>query len=343
MRGNTFGQFLTLTSFGESHGVALGAVVDGCPAGLALTLDDFATALARRRPGQSDITTARSETDEPELLSGVFDGLTLGTPIAVLVRNRDARSQDYDPKYYRTGHADRVWEDKYGHRDWRGGGRASGRETLARVIGGVVAERILGDVSIVGFTRSVGELTAEDIPHALNRDQVDEDPTRCPDSAIARLIREDLQVCKQIGDSRGGAVEVWIDGVSRGLGEPVFAKLKSRLADAVMSIGGVVGFSLGDAAADSAARGAAFHADSQAVEPGISAAANGIQGGLSNGERIAFKAFFKPPSTVGSRAKSGRHDPCIVPRAVPVVEAMTALVLADLTLARRLDRMDHAQ
>lgn len=341
MRGNTYGNFLTLTTFGESHGTALGAVVDGCPAGLPLDLADFRRNLERRRPGQSKVTTSRRESDAPEILSGVFEGHTLGTPICVIVRNGDARSGDYDPNHFRAGHADRVWQDKYGRRDWRGGGRASGRETLARVIGQSVAEKILGDgVRIIGFTRAVGTHEARDFDDALTRDLVDGHATRCPDPAVAAAIEAELLACKEAGDSRGGVVELWIDGVPAGLGEPVFHKAKSRLADAIMSVGAVVGVTLGDAHGDARAAGLDFHAgvSGSGPEAGISPAANGIQGGITNGSRIVLRAFFKPASTVGSMAKAGRHDPCIVPRAVPVLEAMCALALADLHLASRLDR-----
>lgn len=342
MRGNTFGNLLTLTSFGESHGPALGAVIDGCPAGIALDAQDFSAQLNRRRPGQSDITTGRAEADEPQILSGVFEGKTLGSPICVLVHNRDARSRDYDPNYYRAGHADRVWQEKYGHRDHRGGGRASGRETLCRVIGGVVAEKILPpQVSIVGFTRQIGQLRAEDVPSELTRAQVDAHQTRCPDPTVAEAIAQELRACKAQGDSRGGIIELWIDGLPMGLGEPVFRKAKNLLPNAIMSVGAVVGCTLGDAARDATMSGLDFHTGVSGAGPnaGISPAANGIQGGITNGERIRLLAYFKPASTVGSMATSGRHDPCIVPRAVPVLESMCALVLADLYLNAALDRV----
>jgi chorismate synthase len=341
MRGNTYGHFLALTSFGESHGAALGAVIDGCPAGIPLSEEDFAAALARRRPGQSKITTGRSEADAPEVLSGIFEGHSLGSPLTVIVRNTNARSDDYDPNYYRAGHADRVWEEKYGRRDWRGGGRASGRETLARVIGGVVAKKVLGDdVTITAFTRQVGEHVADALPTRLTLAEIDAHPTRCPDPAVAAAIEAELLACKEAGDSRGGVVEIWVDGLPIGLGEPVFGKAKSRLAEALMSVGAVAGVTLGDAVNDAATDGKSFHSGVSGTGPdaGISPAANGIQGGITNGERIILRAYFKPASTVGSMATSGRHDPCIVPRAVPVLEAMTALALADLALAARLDR-----
>lgn len=341
MRGNTFGNVLTLTTFGESHGVALGAIVDGCPAGIPMTLEDIQRPLNRRRPGQSAITTSRGEGDQAELLSGVFEGHTLGSPICVIVRNHDARSQDYDPGYMRAGHADRVWQEKFGRRDWRGGGRASGRETIGRVIGGAIAEAILPpEVSIVGFTRQVGTLIAQDLPDHLTRDAVDAHATRCPDPAIAAEIEADLLHCKHEGDSRGGVAELWIDGCPMGLGEPVFHKAKNALAGALLSVGAVVGVTLGDAWTDARTPGSAFHQGVSGAGPdaGLSPASNGIQGGITNGQRIRLQVFFKPASTVGSMAKQGRHDPCIIPRAIPVLEAMCALTLADLYLTAQINR-----
>ncbi len=340
MPGNTFGRILRLTTFGESHGPALGAVVDGCPAGVALALDDLRSALARRRPGQSAIASPRAEADEPEILSGVLGGVTLGTPIAVIVRNTDQRSSDYANLPPRPGHADLAWERKYGVRDARGGGRSSGRETLARVIGGAIAERILpADVRIVGFTRAIGTHTALDVPDALDRAAVDAHATRCPDAAVAARISDDLAACIREGDSRGGIVELRIDGVPAGLGQPVFQKAKSELAAALMSIGAVTGVTLGDAFDDAALAGREFHADEGVDAEGWELRAHGIQGGITNGRRITLRCSVKPVSTIGSAARAGRHDPCIVPRVIPVVEAMAALVLADLYLASRLDRL----
>ncbi len=342
MQPNTFGNLLSLTTFGESHGPAMGAVIDGFPAGVPVDVErDLQPHLDRRRPGQSKITTSRSEADQAQILSGVFEGKTIGSPIAVLVWNKDARSSDYDPNYYRAGHADRTWEEKFGHRDYRGGGRASGRETLCRVIGGSFARLLLPDeVSIVAFTRSIGEFEARDLPERLTINDVDRHPTRCPDLEVASRITETLERCRDEGDSRGGVVEIWIDGLPAGLGDPVFMKMKNRLASAFMSIGAVVGTGLGDAPQASKARGADFHTGVAGSGPhaGISPAACGIQGGITNGQRITMRVYFKPASTTGSMAKKGRHDPCIVPRAVPVVEAMAALVLADHFLSRRLDR-----
>ncbi len=347
MQRNTFGNLLRLTTFGESHGPALGAIIDGVPAGIELSPQDLVPQLARRRPGQSKITTARDEKDAPDILSGVFEGKTLGTPICVVIYNKNQRSRDYDPKFFRAGHADRTWEEKFGHRDYRGGGRSSGRETAARVIGGGVAERILPeDLSIVGFTRQIGEHRAEDVPDDLDRERVDQSTTRCPDLEVAQRIEDELLACKEQGDSRGGVVELWIDGLPIGLGEPVFRKLKNTLANAMMSVGAVVGVTLGDAAEDCTKSGFDFHAGKSGYGPecGVSPSANGIQGGISNGKRIRLLVYFKPASTVGEMSKKGRHDPCIVPRAIPVLESMAALVMADhflefqLNRARDLDR-----
>ncbi len=342
MDRNTFGNLLRLTTFGESHGRALGAIIDGVPAGVELSADDLVPQLLRRRPGQSKITTARDEKDAPEILSGVFEGKTLGTPICAVIWNKDQRSRDYDPKFFRAGHADRTWEEKFGHRDYRGGGRASGRETAARVIGGAIAEKILPDgVSIVGFTRQIGEHRAQDVPDPLTRERVDAHATRCPDLEVAARIEEELLACKEQGDSRGGIVELWIDGLPIGLGEPVFRKIKNTLANAMMSVGAVVGTTLGDAAEDCTKSGFDFHAGKSGYGPqaGVSPAANGIQGGISNGQRIRLLTYFKPASTVGEMSKKGRHDPCIVPRAIPVLESMAALVVADHFLEFQINRI----
>ncbi|MFA6233481.1 MAG: chorismate synthase [Bacteroidota bacterium] len=340
MRGNSIGNFLVLTSFGESHGSALGAVIDGCPAGVSLTSDHISAALLRRRPGQSLITSARQEADEAEILSGVYENRTLGTPIAVIVRNHDARSEDYDVQMYRAGHADRVWEDKYVHRDHRGGGRSSGRETIARVIGGAVAERILPDtLRIVAFARQIGNVALGESLIDVTRADVDSFTTRCPNSVADAAISELLLRLKKQGDSVGGIVELHIDGAPSGLGEPVFNKAKSMLTAAMMSIGAVSGVSLGDAFSDCLLTGSQFHASDPDQSPGMADRAHGIQGGITNGKRISLQIAVKPPSTIGEKARQGRHDPCIVPRVIPVIESMAALVLADLLLASRLDNM----
>ncbi len=342
MRGNSFGHFLTLTTFGESHGVALGAIIDGCPAGVLLSIEDFEIDLARRRPGQNVIVTSRKEKDQPELLSGVFEGKTIGTPICVIVRNEDARSQDYQPGFFRAGHADRTWQEKFGHRDHRGGGRSSGRETIGRVIGATIARKMLESkgVKVTGFTIQIGEISSRStLP---DRSKIDASLVRCPDDEASERMIGLLKTCKKEGDSRGGVARIHISGVGAGLGEPVFNKAKSRFSSAFMSVGGVVGCSLGDADSAKAMPGKLFHDGKSGYdnEAGVSPSAKGIQGGITNGEDIVFDVIFKPASTVGKTAKEGRHDPCIIPRAIPVLESMAWLVIADLWLARRLDRMD---
>ena len=291
-----------------------------------------------RAPGQSAITSPRAEADVPEILSGVFEGRTLGTPVAVLVRSTNARSDEYGTESHRPGHADAVWLLKYGYRDHRGGGRSSGRETVGRVIGGALAEKILPpDVRIVGFTKQIGGIVASEVAGPLTREVVDADETRCPDPAAAARMRDDLLRCIDTGDTRGGVIELRIDGVPAGLGEPVFHKTKAALASAIMSIGAVVGVTFGDAIEDVARSGFTYHA--AATASGFSRRAAGIQGGITTGERIVLRALVKPVSSTGDRARRGRHDPCILPRAVPVLEAMAALVLADMYLLSRLDRL----
>ena len=340
---NTIGELFRVTTFGESHGPAMGAVIDGCPAGVPLTAEDIQRALNRRRPGQSAVTTARAEADRVEILSGVYEGKTLGTPIACVVRNTDQRSQDYEKlkTVDRPGHADKVWRERFHHRDPRGGGRTSGRETLCRVIGGAVAEallhRELPKVRTVGWVSQVGPLMLP-LPDAdVTRALVDSTSVRCPDAGLAAKMEALILDAKQTGDSWGGAITVRVDGLPIGLGEPVFGKLKAQLAHAVTGIGAVTGIVWGPEDLESRLRepGTRFHAPRADGRP--SDVYGGIQGGLSNGEPIVLRVLFKPPATLTDHAKAGRHGPCILPRAVPVVEAMVSCVLADLwlhTLAR---------
>lgn len=340
MRGNSFGNVFVLNSFGESHGPAIGAVIDGCPAGITLTPEHINIELRRRRPGQSKITSARHEADEAEILSGVFEDRTLGTPIAVLVRNQDVRSEDYSADVYRTGHADRVWNEKYIHRDHRGGGRSSGRETIARVIAGAVAEKILPEsVRIAGFTFQIGDIALKSIPAQITRARVDEFITRCPDPLADAAITEELLRLKAQGDSVGGIVELRIDGAPSGLGEPVFNKAKSAITSAMMTVGAVSGVALGDAFTECLLPGSKFHTAVDSSREGISLSSHGIQGGITNGEQIILRIAVKPTSTTGHQAQQGRHDPCIVPRIIPVLESMAAIVLADLFLSARLDNI----
>jgi chorismate synthase len=320
MRGNSFGKMISITSFGESHGPGIGVVVDGVPPGLDFSLDSLAAELKRRAPGQVAGTTARKEADLPEVLSGVFEGKTLGTPIAVLIRNTNQRSGDYEKlkSDYRPGHADETTMKKYGVRDHRGGGRSSGRETIARVIGGYFASLVIPSIEVKGFMMKMGPFETEEIPKDLNEDF---SPYYFPIKGKDKEIRDCLLNLKKEGESRGGKVTIVARGVPAGLGEPAFDKLKADLAKSLLSIGAVVSFSfgLGEKMAD--LEGSVISQDR--------ASFGGIEGGISNGEDITLHVTFKPTSTVGDKAKEGRHDPCIIPRAIPVVEAMVKLVLAD--------------
>lgn len=337
---NTFGELFRLTTFGESHGPALGAILDGCPAGVPLTREQIQVALDRRRPGQSTITTARSEPDQVEILSGVFEDKTLGTPIAAIVRNTNQRSGDYEKLKAedRPGHADAVWRERFKHRDHRGGGRTSGRETLCRVIGGAIAEAYLArdvpSIRTVAYVSQVGNLVAAVPTPGLTREQVDAHATRCPDVAIRDEMSQRILTAKEAGDSLGGAIDVRVEGLPVGLGEPIFGKLKARIAQALGSIGAVTGVVWGppDLLERIGQPGIQFHA--------VKDAYGGIQGGLTNGEPMQIRTFFKPPATLQEHAKGGRHDPCIMPRAVPVLEAMVSLVIADLVL--HLNARPHA-
>ena len=326
MPANSLGELFTVTSFGESHGPALGVVVDGCPAGIELDVADFVPELARRRPGQSAVTTARVESDAPEILSGLFEGRTTGMPIAVIVRNEGQRSGDYEAlrSQFRPGHADATWAGKFGHRDHRGGGRSSGRETVARVLAGVIARRVLpSDVRITGHALQIG-------PHRAVRFEpstIEENAVRCADPAVAQHMVEHVLALKEQGDSTGGVVEVRVQNTPPHLGEPVFGKLKSRLAAAYLSVGAITGFSFGAGFDVADMAGSTYVAD-----PGL---AGGMLGGVSSGEDLRLLAAVKPTTSIADVARRGRHDPCIVPRVIPVLEAMTAIVLADLWLLHR--------
>lgn len=330
MTRNSFGTLLRLTSFGESHGPGLGVVVDGCPAGVPLAVEDFLPALARRRPGQSALTSARRESDTPELLSGVFEGRTTGMPIAVLVRNEGQRSGDYEHlrDHPRPGHADETWAGKYGHRDHRGGGRSSGRETVSRVLAGVIAAKLLpAATTITAHALQIG-------PHRAARFEpstIEDNPLRCADPDVAPAMIAYVEGLRDAHDSTGGLVEVRVEAPPPHLGEPVFGKLKARLAQAMLSIGAVTGFDYGVGLDAATLRGSEYVADRSHF--------GGVLGGLSTGEPLRFRVGVKPTSSIGEVARRGRHDPCIVPRVIPVVEAMTACVLADLLLLDRSGRL----
>ena len=326
MASNSFGDLFSITTFGESHGPALGVVIDGCPAGILISEDDIIPELRRRRPGQSAITSARKEEDMPEILSGVFEGKTTGMPITVIVRNKDARPQDYDllRKAYRPGHADATYAAKYGYRDHRGGGRSSGRETVARVIAGVIARKILPeDMRIIGHTIKIGPHEAKE----FKPDTIEDNMVRCADPAVAKKMEEYVANVKAEYNSTGGLIEVRVFNTPRSLGDPVFKKLKAKLAEAALSIGAVTGFSYGAGFDVAAMKGVDYISDRKHF--------GGILGGISTGEDIVMHVSVKPPSSLGEVAKRGRHDPCIVPRVIPVLEAMVAIVLADLYLKQR--------
>ena len=315
MSANSFGQFFKLTTFGESHGEALGAIIEGCPAGVDFNEEILFDMLERRRPGSSKAVSGRNEADKPKILSGVFEGKTLGTPIAIQVENKDARSKDYDKlkDSPRAGHADDVWQEKFGHRDHRGGGRSSGRETLARVLGGAVARMMLEtrypELKVVSTPAQIGP---------LKNPSQDE-------------IVEFLTQAKSEGQSYGGIGEVKIQNVPKSLGQPVFRKLKADLTSAMMGIGATTGIEIGEGFSAVEAKGTEFHGNEKVY--------GGIRGGISTGEDIEFRVAFKPTSSVLDVAKQGRHDPCIVLRALVVLEAMTWLVLADHDQWKRLDQV----
>lgn len=319
MAGNSIGSLFRVTTFGESHGEALGAIIDGMPSGLTVNLADLKAELKRRAPGQHEVHTARNEADEPEILSGVFEGKTLGTPITVIVRNTNQRSTDYDAlkDQYRPGHADKTTMKKFGIRDHRGGGRASGRETLARVIGGYFAGLIIPQVSFYAYIQQVGSYKLSHKPtHGMDRGEIN-----IPDPKLTKDVVEFLRDCKTKGESAGGVISLSILNTPEALGEPVFDKLKADLAKAMLSLPACMAFSLGAGLEFAHRLGSEVSSDS--------ANFGGMEGGISNGEEIFFQVVFKAPSTLGEKAKSGRHDPCVLPRAVPVVEAMAKIILAD--------------
>jgi chorismate synthase len=352
---NTFGHLFRVTTFGESHGPAIGCVVDGCPPGLAFDLEFVQNELDRRRPGQSSIVTQRKESDTVRVLSGVFEGKTTGTPIALLIPNEDQRSRDYEhlAEAFRPSHADYTWQAKYGHRDHRGGGRSSARETAARVAAGAVAKMLLQtqNISVQAYVSQVGPLKTAQGYAQLDLSLTETNEVRCPDPTLAAEMIELIKAVRKEGDTIGGVVTCVIKGCPPGLGEPVFDKLHADLGKAMLSINAAKGFEYGSGFDGVEMRGSA-HNDLWAFEPGDvpekgrfvtqTNRSGGIQGGISNGMDIYFRVAFKPVATImrdqesvsasGEKAVvqgKGRHDPCVVPRAVPIVEAMAALVLAD--------------
>jgi chorismate synthase len=355
--GSTFGQLFRVTTFGESHGGAVGVVVDGCPPRLPLTVEEIQRDLDRRRPGQSAITTPRDEPDRAEILSGLFEGQTLGSPIAIMVRNTDARPAAYaDFKdTYRPSHADYTYEAKYGIRNWKGGGRASARETVGRVAAGAIARKLLAtaaQVEVLAYVRRVHAIEAAIDPSRVTPADVEANIVRCPDPTAADTMIARIDAARRAGDSLGGIVECVCRNVPPGLGEPVFDKLEADLARAVMSLPASKGFEIGSGFAGTRLTGIEhndpFTVDAAGRVRTVSNRSGGVQGGISNGEDIVFRVAFKPTATIAQPQQTvdraghavtlearGRHDPCVLPRAVPMVEAMACLVLADHFLRQR--------
>jgi len=355
--GNTFGQLFRVTTFGESHGGGIGVVIDGCPPKIDISEAKIQRELDRRRPGQSKITTQRKEEDRCEILSGVFEGKTLGTPISILVRNKDARPEDYVDvaTKFRPSHADFTYDAKYGIRNWQGGGRASARETIGRVAAGAIAREVLctfyPKIDIVAYVTQIHEVVAKIDRSQVQAKDVDANLVRCPDAAAAKIMTQLIEEIREQGDSLGGVIECVVRNAPSGLGEPVFDKLEADLAKAMLSLPATKGFEIGSGFSATRMKGSEHNDPFEMRGGAVRTSTNysgGIQGGISNGEEIYFRVAFKPTATIAREqqtitasheqtmlAARGRHDPCVLPRAVPMVEAMAALVLCDHALRQR--------
>lgn len=355
MAGNTFGKLFRLTTYGESHGVAIGGIIDGCPAGLKLDFEAIQHQMQRRKPGQSKIVTQRKEPDIVEFYSGIFEGETTGTPIGFVIHNTNQKSKDYShiKDVYRPSHADYTYDKKYGTRDYRGGGRSSARETACRVVAGAIAKQFLSSIEINAFTSSVGDIFVEKPYQELDFSKIESNVIRCPDEATAEKMIAKVEDVKKDGDTIGGTITCVLQNVPVGLGEPVFDKLHAELGKAMLSINAVKGFEYGSGFCGAKMKGSdhndKFNEDGT-TETNLS---GGVQGGISNGMDIYFRVAFKPVATTLQKQETinnkgekvemqgkGRHDPCVVPRAVPIVEAMAALVIADYLLLRRQESRD---
>lgn len=354
MAGNTFGNLFKLTTFGESHGKAIGGIIDGCPAGITIDFEEVNAEMQRRKPGQSNITTQRKEEDEVTFLSGIFEGKTTGTPIGFIIENTNQKSKDYShiKNTYRPSHADFTYDKKYGHRDYRGGGRTSARETACRVTAGAIAKQLIKDIKITAFVSSVGDIYIDKPYQDLDFSKIESNVVRCPDEATANKMITRIEEIKKEGDTIGGNVMCVIQNVPIGLGEPVFDKLHAQLGKAMLSINAVKGFEYGAGFCSSSMKGSEHN---DLFNPDGSTKTNlsgGIQGGISNGMDIYFRVAFKPVATIMQKQQTidsngniiemqgkGRHDPCVVPRAVPIVEAMAALVMADFSLLSKTDKL----
>ena len=350
MSGNRFGNIFSVTTFGESHGAAIGGVIDGCPAGITLDLEAIQHELNRRKPGQSAIVTQRKEPDEVRFYSGIFEGKTTGTPIGFAIHNTNQKSKDYGhiKDSYRPSHADYVYDQKYGFRDYRGGGRSSARETASRVVAGAIAKQFLSDIKFTAYVSKVGPIRLDKPYTALDFSTIENNPVRCPDPKKAEEMEAYIRQIRKEGDTVGGVVECVIQNVPVGLGEPAFQKLHAALGGAMLSINAVKGFEFGSGFEGCKMKGSQHNDQYNADGTTQTNRSGGIQGGISNGMDIYFSVAFKPVATVMQDQETidnkgdkvvmqgkGRHDPCVVPRAVPIVEAMAALVLADFSLIRR--------
>ncbi|WP_430400681.1 chorismate synthase [Flavobacterium sp.] len=351
MSGNTFGKLFKLTTFGESHGNTIGGIIDGCPSGLKVDFEAIQTEMQRRKPGQSTIVTQRKEEDKVIFHSGIFEGYTTGTPIGFSILNTNQKSQDYSDikDTYRPSHADYVYEKKYGIRDYRGGGRSSARETACRVVGGAIAKQIISEIKINAFVSSVGEIFIDKPYQDLDFSKIESNAVRCPDETTALKMENFIKEIKKKGDSVGGTITCVIQNVPIGLGEPVFDKLHAELGKAMLSINAVKGFEFGSGFCGSRMLGSEHNDLYNSDGTTKTNLSGGIQGGISNGMDIYFRVAFKPVATLIQKQEvldnkgklieqqgKGRHDPCVVPRAVPIVEAMAALVLTDAFLQNKI-------
>ncbi len=354
MAGNSFGKLFKLTTFGESHGPAIGGIIDGCPAGLELNFEAIQEELNRRKPGQSAIVTQRKEPDTVEFYSGIFEGKTTGTPIGFVIHNANQKSKDYShiKDTYRPSHADYTYDEKYGVRDYRGGGRSSARETASRVVAGAIAKQLLKDIKITAYVDSVGKISLDKPHYEVDFSLIETNPVRCPDKAKAEEMEAFIKQIRAEGDTVGGTVRCVISNVPKGLGEPVFDKLHAELGKAMLSINAVKGFEYGSGFEGTKMKGSEhndlFNEDGS-TKTNLS---GGIQGGISNGMDIYFNVAFKPVATIMQKQDTinkdgeivemqgkGRHDPCVVPRAVPIVEAMAALTIADFSLQNKSSKL----
>ena len=354
MSGNTFGTLFKVSTFGESHGPAIGGVIDGCPAGIELDLEAIQKDLDRRKPGQSAIVTQRKEPDEVTFFSGLFEGKTTGTPIGFAIHNTNQKSKDYShiQDTYRPSHADYVYDEKYGIRDYRGGGRSSARETASRVVAGAIAKQFLAPVTLNAYVSAVGSLSLDTHPSKVDVSFIEKNPVRCPDPKMAEAMETYIKQIRKEGDTIGGVVSCIIKNVPVGLGEPAFDKLHAELGKAMLSINAVKGFEYGSGFAGTQMKGSEHNDLFNTDGTTQTNRSGGIQGGISNGMDIYFNVAFKPVATIMQNQETinskgeavamqgkGRHDPCVVPRAVPIVEAMAAIVLADFSLLKRTNKI----